>query len=82
MSSSKESPKIYDTKPDVQTLEPGCYQWCACGYSEKQPFCDGAHFRYGIMPTPLDVHETVTIAFCNCKQTKKPPYCDGAHLEL
>ena len=23
------------------------YSWCACGLSEKQPFCDGAHKKDG-----------------------------------
>ena len=23
------------------------YSWCACGLSQKQPFCDGAHKKNG-----------------------------------
>ncbi|MBI3315106.1 MAG: CDGSH iron-sulfur domain-containing protein, partial [Candidatus Omnitrophica bacterium] len=29
--------------PYVMTLKPGRYVWCACGRSQKQPFCDGSH---------------------------------------
>ncbi|MGA0025144.1 MAG: CDGSH iron-sulfur domain-containing protein [Burkholderiales bacterium] len=29
--------------PYVLELAPGDYWWCACGRSQKQPFCDGTH---------------------------------------
>ena len=36
-------PHIAKREPAGLTLEPGTYWWCACGLSEKQPFCDGHH---------------------------------------
>merc|ERR1711894_800627 len=36
--------KVYDKKPFRVTLQVGKrYAWCTCGFSRKQPFCDGAH---------------------------------------
>ncbi|XP_072343557.1 uncharacterized protein [Scyliorhinus torazame] len=29
------------------------YAWCACGYSKKQPFCDGTHKTVPSAPEPL-----------------------------
>jgi CDGSH-type Zn-finger protein len=70
------------------------YAWCACGLSEKQPFCDGTHKRIEpsldangetVMPfRSLKVHfeKEEEVWFCMCKQTKTPPYCDGSHKHL
>ncbi|XP_069763097.1 CDGSH iron-sulfur domain-containing protein 3, mitochondrial-like [Narcine bancroftii] len=59
------------------------YAWCACGHSQKQPFCDGSHRSIPLVPTPLRfrVKEEKTVFLCGCKQTKGPPYCDGTHKE-
>jgi len=34
------------------------YQWCACGRSAAQPFCDGSHAGTGI--TPVEYTATAT----------------------
>ena len=35
-------PEIGGTKPIRVAVEAGkSYWWCACGKSQKQPFCDG-----------------------------------------
>ena len=35
---------IAKKEPAGLTLEAGkTYAWCACGLSQKQPFCDGSH---------------------------------------
>jgi len=75
-------PRIHDRKPEVLTLEPGTYWWCACGLSAKQPFCDGAHKGSGLGPTRFEVEETRQVALCNCKHSGAKPFCDGAHKAL
>ncbi|XP_030077069.1 CDGSH iron-sulfur domain-containing protein 3, mitochondrial [Microcaecilia unicolor] len=59
------------------------YPWCACGYSKKQPFCDGSHKKAapGLSPLRFTVEEPKTVWLCGCKQSKNPPYCDGTHKE-
>ena len=55
------------------------YWWCACGLSQKQPFCDGSHKSTGFSPLQYRSAETGIKRFCVCKQTKSPPFCDGAN---
>lgn len=69
-------------KPYVQETQPGTYAWCACGKSQKQPFCDGSHKGTEERPAVVKIEETKTIAWCGCKQSKNPPYCDGSHSKL
>ena len=49
-------PKIAALKPEVLTLEPGTYYWCACGASANQPFCDGSHKGSGLAPHEVRNH--------------------------
>eukprot|EP00995_Heteronema_vittatum_P009375 NODE_4698_length_559_cov_572.790196_g3426_i0.p1 GENE.NODE_4698_length_559_cov_572.790196_g3426_i0~~NODE_4698_length_559_cov_572.790196_g3426_i0.p1 ORF type:complete len:129 (+),score=11.95 NODE_4698_length_559_cov_572.790196_g3426_i0:62-448(+) len=64
------------------------YSWCTCGYSSKQPFCDGAHKKvneeHGTAFKSLKYQATKdeTLYFCGCKQTNKAPFCDGTHSSL
>lgn len=56
------------------------YWWCACGRSQKQPFCDGSHKAEGLFnPVKYTATETATVWFCGCKGTGKAPLCDGTH---
>lgn len=55
------------------------YAWCSCGYTEKQPFCNGAHKKEGGAPLLFTVEENKTASLCTCKLTRNPPYCDGSH---
>ena len=56
------------------------YSWCACGLSQKQPFCDGTHKKDGIYKSiKYLAEESKEIYFCGCKMTKHPPFCDGSH---
>ena len=65
------------------TLEAGKdYWWCACGRSNRQPFCDGAHKGCGIDPLRFSVTETRDYWLCGCKATAKQPHCDGRHKSL
>ena len=55
------------------------YYWCACGRSQKQPFCDGSHAGTGFSPVRYEATTTKNVFFCGCKETKKVPFCDGSH---
>ncbi|NP_001279133.1 CDGSH iron-sulfur domain-containing protein 3, mitochondrial [Callorhinchus milii] len=57
------------------------YTWCACGYSRKQPFCDGTHnsVQTKMSPIKFNVEMTGYTLLCGCKQTANSPYCDGTH---
>ena len=56
------------------------YRWCACGLSQRQPFCDGSHVRAaGAAPVAFTVPEPLTVVLCGCKRTQRTPYCDGTH---
>lgn len=74
--------RIADTKPAVVQLEAGTHWWCACGRSQTQPFCDGAHKGSGFAPVKIELEKPERIALCNCKQTSTPPNCDGSHRRL
>jgi len=76
------NPVIAAREPNVVTLEPGTYYWCACGRSKNQPFCDGSHEGTDITPQSFELMEQQTVALCQCKHTQNPPFCDGTHAEL
>ena len=63
-------------------IKPGKYAWCACGKSQKQPFCDGSHKGSGMAPVVVVIDEKTAVAWCGCKHTKNPPYCDGTHSTI
>ena len=58
------------------------YFWCACGRSQRQPFCDGSHKGTGLEPLMYEATEARTLWFCGCKATKDQPFCDGTHNRL
>lgn len=75
--------KIAGKSPQIVELEAGKnYAWCACGMSENQPWCDGAHKGSSFTPTVFKLDEDKTGAMCLCKQTKNQPFCDGSHKKL
>ena len=65
----------------IRSLEPGReYEWCSCGNSKTQPFCDHSGCINTRFESKKFVAKDVTIhLICNCKYTKYPPYCDGTH---
>jgi len=70
--------------PFVMDQQPGDYFWCACGESEKQPFCDGSHARKntGKHPIKATIDAAKKVAWCGCKESKNAPFCDGTHRSL
>ena len=70
--------------PFVMDVQPGTYHWCACGESEKQPYCDGSHARKntGMRPMAVTIDAPKKVAWCGCKESKTKPFCDGTHRTL
>ncbi len=76
-------PKIAQKAPYPVAVEKGkTYFWCACGRSDRQPFCSGAHRGTEFRPLPTTAEKSGTVYFCGCKRTKTPPMCDGTHRSL
>ena len=76
-----EHPATPRKSPHKVTVEKDkTYFWCACGLSQKQPFCDGAHKKDGQYKSiKYLAKERKKMYFCGCKMTKHPPLCDGSH---
>lgn len=76
-------PVVAQKGPFPSQLEAGkTYAWCACGRSNKQPFCDGSHKDTGFSPVVFKADETKEVYFCGCKHSGDRPYCDGTHGTL
>ena len=76
-------PLVAAAKPALVELKAGrAYQWCACGRSARQPFCDGSHAGSGIDPVRFVATADGEALLCACKRTKHAPYCDGSHNSL
>lgn len=83
-------PKVAAKQPFKIEVKAGeKYFWCSCGYSQKQPFCDGAHKAYknedgvSIMKSVVyEAKEDKVVAFCGCKHSKNSVLCDGSHLAI
>ena len=72
-------------KPVEISLEEGKqYYWCTCGFSRKDPFCDGSHKKQAVgkKSHPFVCDKAEKAWLCTCKKTNTPPYCDGSHKEL
>ncbi|XP_026525610.1 CDGSH iron-sulfur domain-containing protein 3, mitochondrial isoform X2 [Notechis scutatus] len=84
LSASSVKPVIAAKEPfPVDLIAEKRYAWCACGHSQKQPFCDGTHKKSAPAMSPLRfiAEESKKAWLCGCKYTKNPPYCDGTHKE-
>ena len=77
------TPNIAQKGPCALEVEAGkTYYWCACGLSQSQPFCDGAHKGSGMSPKPYTAEKSGTVYFCGCKHSGKGALCDGSHSKL
>ena len=78
-----EDPQVAQKAPFEVELRAGKkYAWCACGRSEKQPFCDGSHSGTSFLPVVFTAETTETAYLCGCKYTASEPFCDGMHGTL
>lgn len=78
-----DTPHIAQKSPYVVEVEAGKkYFWCACGKSQKQPFCDGSHKDTSFAPVKFEATESKKVFFCGCKNTAGQPLCDGSHKAL
>ncbi len=75
-------PVVAQKGPYVVDEKPGKRAWCACGLSQKQPYCDGSHSGKGMSPMVVEITEEKKVAWCGCKHSKNKPYCDGSHSKL
>ena len=78
-----ELPKIVQRgsfKVEVKSGE--TYRWCACGLSDKQPFCNGSHAGTGLAPIVYTADSDKMVGFCGCKHSKNGALCDGSHKNL
>ncbi len=76
-------PNIAQKAPFPVEVEEGRnYFWCACGQSQKQPFCDGSHKGTEFSPVKYTAEKTGKVFFCGCKHSSNKPLCDGTHSKL
>lgn len=76
-------PMIAQKAPYPVEVEAGkTYFWCACGKSQKQPFCDGSHKDTSFTPMKFTAEESKKVWLCGCKQSAGKPFCDGSHKAL
>ena len=77
---------VNDIKPAKITVEKNhVYEWCGCGRSHSQPFCDttceNLYWKKNIVGGKISyiAPKSGDIWFCLCKHTKNRPFCDGSH---
>ena len=66
----------------VEVEEGKTYFWCACGKSQKQPFCDGSHQGTDFTPEKYTAEKAGKVFFCGCKKSQNTPRCDGTHSRI
>ena len=89
--STTPSPTVFHA-PVVRSLTPlrieveegKTYFWCACGRSQKEPWCDGSHKVTSIRPVKWVAPKSGIASICACRATRRPGrvLCDGAHATV
>ena len=83
MSTQAILPKVALTHPIKIAVEEGkVYNFCTCGLSENQPFCNGSHKGTGFAPIKYLAEKNEIVNFCGCKHSKNGVKCDGSHKSL
>ena len=60
------------------------YDWCSCGHSQINPFCDG-QCKWIITrcrPVNFNVNQSGYYKLCNCKMSANAPFCNGTHQQV
>jgi CDGSH-type Zn-finger protein len=63
----------------IEVVAGQTYQWCSCGLSQTQPFCDTSHQVTDCIPLEYIPTESKKVYFCGCKNSNNSPLCDGTH---
>ncbi|CAK61951.1 unnamed protein product (macronuclear) [Paramecium tetraurelia] len=60
------------------------YQWCSCGISQSNPWCDGMCNASVTRNRPIkfNVDTSGYYKLCNCKQSANAPFCNGTHRQV
>jgi CDGSH-type Zn-finger protein len=60
------------------------YDWCSCGHSWSNPFCNGQckFITTRCRPIAFNVSESGYYKLCNCKQSANAPFCNGTERLL
>ena len=60
------------------------YDWCSCGHSQLNPFCDGQckWVVTRLRPVVFNVSESGYYKLCNCKMSANAPFCNGTHQHM
>ena len=66
--SEPHSPQLGPYETEVQQGRP--YLWCACGHSQAQPFCDGAHRETSFLPLVHQAEKTEMFIFVVANRPK------------
>ncbi|MDB5974462.1 MAG: iron-sulfur protein [Nevskia sp.] len=74
-----ERPVAGNTPFAVEVEKGKTYDWCACGRSLTQPWCDGSHEGSGVVPRQFTAKYSEKVWLCGCKRSRHAPFCDGAH---
>jgi len=70
----KKTPFVVDENAGTRAI-------CACGKSDRLPYCDGNHFGSNKQPFMVQLDEPKTVAWCGCRRSGNLPYCDGTHAK-
>lgn len=60
------------------------YDWCSCGHSWNNPFCNG-QCKFIVTrnrPISFNVSESGYYKLCNCKMSANAPFCSGTHKQV